>query len=161
MTRRVAGQATGPGRVATFVASSPTDVRRRAVQIESALCPERLKNACPRTRTQSADGIAPMGRSMASAELATDCPRTTATSRPAAAGQRRSGAAHIPAIRAVGDQGCSKSALTDSPAWIRRIASARAGAILITLSLEMPSWAATGTVFVHTTSTTSGRASSL
>ncbi len=48
------------------------------------------------------------------------------------------------------------SALTDSPSWMRRMASASAGATEITCSLGSRSSSAIGTVLVQTTSVTSG-----
>jgi hypothetical protein len=50
---------------------------------------------------------------------------------------------------------CSKRALTDSPLWIRRMASAKAGATDSTLSLSVSMSFDTGTVLVHTISRTS------
>ena len=50
------------------------------------------------------------------------------------------------------------SALTDSPTWIRRIASARAGATDSTVSLPVSPGSGGGTVFVQTISVTSGAA---
>jgi hypothetical protein len=53
-------------------------------------------------------------------------------------------------------QGASNSALTDSPLWMRRMASARAGAMDRTTSFGVRSSDGTGTVLVQTISSTSG-----